>query len=99
MPRFEVFAGLGEGEGLVVDVQASLLSDLATRVVIPLLPVDSVRVIRDLNPVVQLNGRTCVVLTQEIAAVPRTILKRKIGDLGAYREDIVRALDILLTGF
>ena len=32
----------------------------------------SVRVIRDLNPVVHLNGRTFVVLTPEIAAVPWT---------------------------
>ncbi len=32
----------------------------------------SVRAIRDLNPVVQLNGRTFVGLTPEIAAAPCT---------------------------
>lgn len=51
MARFDVYAGLGAGDGYVVDVQAPLLDQLGTRVVIPLLPAERVSVIRNLNPV------------------------------------------------
>lgn len=99
MARFAVYAGLGPNEGYVVDVQASLLDALSTRVVIPLLPADTGRAIRDLNPVVDIDGRPFVVMTQELSAVPRTLLNRSVGSLDAWRDEIVRALDVLLTGF
>ena len=99
MARFSVYAGLGPGEGYVVDVQAPLLDELSTRVVIPLLPADGRGTIRDLNPVVDIDGRPFVVMTQELSAVPRTLLKRSAGSLDAWRDEIVRALDVLLTGF
>jgi toxin CcdB len=98
MARFAVYAGIGRGEGFVVDVQASLLDELSTGVVIPLLPADSGRIIRDLNPAVEIDGRPFVVMTQELSAVPRALLKRSVGSLDAWRDEIVRALDILLTG-
>ena len=99
MARFSVYAGLGPGEGYVVDVQASLLDELSTRVVIPLLPADVGGTIRDLNPVVDIDGRPFVVMTQELSAVPLTLLRRSVGSLDAWRNEIVRALDVLLTGF
>ena len=55
--------------------------------------------IRDLNPVVQIDDEDYVVMTQELAAVPRSDLRRKIGSLSDQRDEIVRALDVLLTGF
>ena len=99
MARFSVYAGVGRGEGFVVDVQATLLDALSTRVVIPLLPADSGPTIRDLNPVVDIGGRPFVMMTQELSAVPRVLLKRSVGSLDAWRDEIVRALDVLLTGF
>jgi hypothetical protein len=38
-------------------------------------------------------------MTQELAAVPRSDVRRKVGSLSDRRDDIVRALDVLLTGF
>lgn len=99
MARFDLYAGLGAGEGYMVDVQADLLNSLATRVVVPLLPRAAVQVIRDLNPVVRLGDEDFVVVTQELAAVPRRDLQRKVGSLADRRDDIIRALDVLLTGF
>ena len=40
-----------------------------------------------------------VVLTQELAAVPRSSLRRTIGSLAEWRDEITRALDVLFIGF
>ena len=81
MARFDLHAGLGEGIGYVVNVQADLLDSLATRVVVPLIPRASVKVIRDLNPIVRIDDMDYVVMTQELAAVPRSSLRRTIGSV------------------
>jgi toxin CcdB len=99
MARFDLYAGLGAGDGYVVDVQADLLDALTTRVVVPVLPRAAVQVIRDLNPIVRLDDEDFAVMTQELAAVPRRDLRRKVGSLSDRRDDITRALDVLLTGF
>jgi toxin CcdB len=99
MARFDLYAGLGAGKGYVVDVQADLLEQLATRVVIPLVPRGTSMVVRDLNPVARIDGRDYVVMTQELAAVARSLLRRKVGSLADRRDEISRALDVLLTGF
>jgi toxin CcdB len=67
--------------------------------VVPLLPRDSVKVIRDLNPIVRIDDMDYVVLTQELAAVPRSSLRRPIGSLAEWRDEITRALDVLFIGF
>jgi toxin CcdB len=99
MARFDLYADLAGANVYVVDVQAELLEALATRVVIPLLPRPAAKVIRDLNPVVRIDDEDYVVMTQELAAVPRSDLRRKVGSLSDRRDEIVRALDVLLTGF
>lgn len=39
-----------------------------------------------------------VVLMQELAAVPRSILGKSVGSLESSRYDIIAALDLLFTG-
>lgn len=86
--------------GYVLDVQADLLSQLATRAVVPLLPlVVAPLAIRDLNPVFEIEGGPHVMLTQAIASVPAREMGRPVMSLGAHRDDVLRALDILLSGF
>jgi len=99
MARFDVYSGLGAGNGYVVDVQANLLDYLVTRVVIPLLPHGAGKVVQELNPVVRVGDADYVVMTQELAAVPRSALRRKVGSLADRRDEITRALDVLLVGF
>jgi toxin CcdB len=76
------------GRGYVLDVQAGLLSELGTRVVVPLLPLaDTPKPMGDLNPVFEVEGEPHVMVTQAITSL-------------AHRHDeITRALEILLTGF
>jgi toxin CcdB len=95
MARFDLYASVGSGKGYVIDVQADLLESLATRV----LPRDRAVAVRDLNPVVRVDDEDYVVMTQEVSALPRSSLRRKIGSLADRRDEITRALDVLLIGF
>ena len=84
----------------MVDVQADLLSDLHTRVVVPLFPsANWPPVIARLNPVFEIAGEPHVFVAQSIATVPRRELGPSVGSMAAYRDEITFALDVLLTGF
>lgn len=72
MSRFDVYPGPATGGiGYVLDVQADLLSDLETRVVVPLLPPEHAPTpARTLDPTVAINGQPHLILTQLLATVP-----------------------------
>ncbi len=83
-----------------VDVQNDLLSDLNSRIVIP---VSTQKALNSLNakklcPVIEIDGDTFVLLTHQITSVPCSILKKKVTTLEHYRYDILGAIDLLLTG-
>lgn len=101
MPRFDVYRNPSAGgTGYVVDVQADLLDGLATRVVVPLLPVERRSEAHpELNPAMHVRGEVMTLEPQAIGTVPRKLLGRPVANLGAERDAITRALDILLTGF
>lgn len=84
----------------LLDVQADLLHSLVIRVVVPLaLPeVLDGKAAERLNPLLEVDGRTLVMLTPEIAGIPRKALGERIGNMSAHRGAIVGALDILFTG-
>jgi toxin CcdB len=100
MARLDVYPLPNGAEGYVVDVQADLLSYLATRTVIPLLPLAKAKLaMSDLNPIFQINGNSFVLVTQEIAALPKHRFRHAVASLNAAHDKIIRALDILLSGF
>jgi toxin CcdB len=101
MARFDVYPSPAKGSvGYVLDVQANLLRDLDTRVVVPLLPAERApKPARGLNPAFEINGQTHLMLTQFVAAVPAKELKRSMLSLDTRSDDITRALDLLLVGF
>lgn len=99
MARFDVDVAARQIDGCLLDVQADLLSDLATRVVVPLLPAGrSPRPARELNPIFDADGVSLVMVTQFLAAVPRFERRRRTASLMGRSDDIVRARDGLLTG-
>lgn len=100
MGRFQVYPTPGKGRtGYVLDVQADLLQDLGTRVVVPLLPSElAPKAARGLNPAFDINGLPHLMLTQFIAAVPAKELRKPVLSLAARSDDITRALDILFVG-
>ena len=100
MARFDVYSMPGDGAGALLDVQADLLEHLRSRVMVPLLPrAAAPPPIRDLNPVFEIGGESLVMVTQAMAAVPLRAVGRPVGTLRQEAGAIVRALDVLLTGF
>ena len=99
MPKYDVFPN-PSGDGYLLDVQTDLLSDLNTRVVVPLLPPSSApKPATRLNPIFNLEGQPVVMATQFMAAVPNGILKTSVGKLDEEFEKVTSAIDMLIQGF
>lgn len=98
MARFDVF--LSPDGTLLLDVQAELIARMATRVVVPLLPMDRApQPIGRLNPIFEVDNESYVLFPQLISAVTQSALSRPIGNLKNRRDEIATALDMLLYGF
>ncbi len=99
MARFDVFRNQ-DGDGFLVSVQAAIFEHLDTRMVIPLMPVPKVsKPAADLNPVFLIEGVEHSLFTLQMAAVPSRLLKVPAFNLAARRDEIVAAIDLLLSGF
>lgn len=99
MARYDLYPGIG-GAGYLLDVQADLLEELSTRVVVPLVPHSAkVKLVRKLNPVFQVDGRQYAMFTHLISAVPLARLREPRANLLLHHDEIVAALDMLFQGF
>ncbi|MDB5363858.1 MAG: plasmid maintenance protein CcdB [Rhodospirillales bacterium] len=99
MARFDVYRN-PDGAGYLLNIQADLLSHLNTRAVVPLLPPDRApKPARRLNPEFEIGGENIVMVTQFIAAVPTSDLPVTITNLAHRSNEIVNALDMLISGF
>ncbi|WP_019866128.1 CcdB family protein [Methylovulum miyakonense] len=104
MPQFDLHENRNpKTKGLVpylLDVQSDLLGDLASTVVIPLCPAGiPTRGMTRLTPCLEIDGESYLLLTPQLAGIPRKELGKAIGNLGSYRDEIVGAVDFLLVGF
>lgn len=105
MARFDVYRNPSGGAAdtpYVLDVQADLLEDLKTRVVIPLRRrgrFPDLRPPSDLVPAVEVEGIECLLETPKLAAVPVRVLGSPIASLAGRRNDITRAIDFLFQGY
>lgn len=52
-----------------------------------------------LAPIVAIEGEHFVVLIPEMAPLPPNVLRRARGNLSAYRQQILAAIDCLFLGF
>lgn len=103
MGNFEVFRTdprISKEFEFLLNVQSPLLSDLKTRLVIPLVKnIGQKFVIRNLNPEIEIHNQKYIVLTQQMAAVPVIYLGEKIEIVEIDRTNILSAIDFLITGF
>jgi toxin CcdB len=84
----------------LLDVQADLFDNLATRVVVPLIAVSSMgKAAKHLNPQFKINRASVVMSTAELAGVNLHILGQKVCSIKEKRKEIIAALDFLFTGF
>lgn len=99
MAKYDVFFN-PSGDGFLLDVQTDLLSDLNTRVVVPLLLVSrSPKPAKRLNPIFEVEGEPVAMVTQFLAAVPMGILKSPVGNLKEESDQVTAAVDMLTQGF
>ncbi len=99
MARFDVYKN-PNGAGYLLDVQADLLHNLNTRVVVPLMPQDNAPMpAKRLNPIFNFSGRDYVMTTQFLATVPEAILGTPVDHVSQRSEDITNALDMVFIGF
>lgn len=88
------------GSGYVLDVQSDLLSDLNTRIVVPLLlESEAPKAAKRLNPVFVIAGEPHVMMTQFMAAIPQSSLTNPVTNLSEHFADITSALDMVFQGF
>lgn len=83
-----------------VDIQTNLLDSLNSRVVIPLTPSNNLskEYPKNLCPVISIENKTFALLSHQITSVPITLLKKKSISFEPHRQDIVAAIDFLVTG-
>ena len=97
---FHEYAGPSPFTAYLLDVQSDLLQGLASRVVVPLIPLDKFGLpMKKLNPVFAINGTEHVMATSELAGIPVRTLGRRAGNLGTYSHEIKGAIDFLQDGF
>jgi toxin CcdB len=99
MARFHVYR-LRHGNGLALDLQSNLLSDLTTRIVAPMLLPDALpTIMRHLNPTFRIEGRVYIMATQFIGAVAASEIGDLIADFTFDSDRIIAATDFLFQGF
>jgi toxin CcdB len=104
MSQYHVYENMNEKSKklypYLVDVQSTLLSDIKTRMVIPLMHKDKIGkgIIRNLNPIITIKKKDYVLLTQQMAGIPKSQLGSSVCDCLVERHDILSAIDFLITG-
>ena len=101
MAQFDVYENLNENTKrsipFLLDIQNDVLKNLSTRVVIPL--VISNQSINFLNPKFTIDEIEVILSAGELASIPMEILGSKICSLKEKREEIIGAVDFLVTRF
>lgn len=102
MARFDVYEYDNADISFIVDVQADLLSDLESRVVIPLIAQRSndQDFFPRLNPVITINGENHILMTADIGTENCEMFGKKVTNIeDRYRQDIIDAIEFLFQGF
>ena len=103
MARYDVFRNAalrgGRDTPFLLDVQADLLSQLNTRVVVPLRLASGIpRPGRTLQPSFTVAGVDVVMDTPALVGAPIGALGERVGSLRPEGATILAALDLLFTG-
>jgi toxin CcdB len=84
----------------LLDVQTDLLDVQSTRMMVPVLPeADVPNALRSLHPVFDINGKSFVLATHLMGAVPMLALRPPVKNLSEHHDQVTRALDFLFQGY
>ena len=104
MPQFSLYENndisSNETYPYFIDVQNDLLSDLNSRLVIPLTTLEKLdnTDVKRLCPVVHIEMGDFVLLTHQMTSVPTSILKTEVTSVEEFRYEILGAIDMLISG-
>ena len=84
----------------LLEVQSDLLESVNTRVVVPLaLLSERGQPAKHLNPQFEIEGVQVIMVTEQIAGVPKRALGKNVLSLEVQRDQILDAIDFLFRGF
>lgn len=104
MPQFDVYKNpskkTGEAYPYLVDVQNSIIDQLATRLVVPLTNVNAKpsMIMKKLTPEIEFDSSVYLFMTQQLTSIPEDVLKNPVGTLEASRALLIDAIDFAITG-
>ncbi len=100
MARFDVYR-YSDDVPYVMDVQADLLADLKTRVVIPLVSLAGAKdeALPRLKPVIRIKGKNYLLMTTDIGVLRISDFGERVANAEDQRQVIVDAVDFLFQGF
>lgn len=104
MSQFDLYANTDSDTRKIypyfVDIQNSLLDTLNSRVVIPLTPISNTdkNYPKSLCPIIMIDGKPLALLTHQITSVACSFLIKKEYSLATNRDEIIAAIDFLVTG-
>lgn len=104
MGQFDVYVNSNQETSdlfpFLLDVQAEILDNLPTRVVVPLLTRSAIsKPIPVLNPVFEIQQTEVIMSTPQLVGVNSSMLGTKICSVKEKRDLIIAALDLLFTGY
>jgi toxin CcdB len=105
MARFDVYPNPSvhaDTTPYLLDVQSDLLSDLDSRVVIPLRSLGhfaKIKLPARLMPVLRVLGKDYLLETPKMGSVPKRILKDSVACLADEQNQITGAMDFLFQGY
>ncbi len=84
----------------VVDIQSDLLSGLATRMVVPIAitALGAKELPRRLSPLLVVKQQSLMLVPFEAAPLDRRLLKKKVASLKERANEIVSAMDAVISG-
>ena len=104
MKQYDVYANTDKDTNKTypyfVDIQNGLLDTLNSRVVIPLTLANKSdkNYPKNLCPIIKLKNKNYALLTHQLASVSTNFLKKNEWSLSSSRDEIVGAIDFLVTG-
>lgn len=104
MSQFDVYANPSKKTKklfpYLVDIQNQIISELATRIVVPLGRADAFKneYMTKLTLELDFNDEKLLLLTPQIASIPSKLIKTPIGTVEHLRDDIISTLDFAITG-
>lgn len=104
MAQFDVYRNpsskTNKAYPFLVDVQNSVIDQLATRLIVPLTKnkTSNSLYMKNLTPEIEFEGETYLFLTQQLSSIPEDVLKDCIGSFDQSRELLIGAIDFAITG-